>query len=193
MELLHRRRRARAAVAQHAEAGGGGGAAAGSIARGAGAGGGGGGASCAWRVWAAAERGAGAGHRTGRRRCGRWGEKVGREKRLGFEVDPRVVIVCTNLKHWKVSWKKSCGRWIGFLGPDSSAQQAQVVRAACNRSTQACNPCEGHGAQAQAAPAWARQRWWPAQCGVLEPAGLHLTLVDQGTGLHLNTFACQLD
>ena len=22
----------------------------------------------------------------------------------------------TNLKHWKVSWKKSCERWIGFLG-----------------------------------------------------------------------------
>ena len=26
----------------------------------------------------------------------------------------------TNLKHWKVSWKKSCGRWIGFLPPTGS-------------------------------------------------------------------------
>ena len=79
-------------MAQHAEAGGGG---AGSSAREAAA-------AALWRVWAAVERGAGAGHRTGRRRCGRWGEKVGREKRLGFEVDPSAVIVCTNLKHWKV-------------------------------------------------------------------------------------------
>ena len=38
-----------------------------------------------------------------------------RERKLRFELDPRAVIVCTNLKHWKVSWKKSCGRWIGFL------------------------------------------------------------------------------
>ena len=97
-----------AAAAAVQRAGGGGGA--GSSARGAGAGGGAARGRrrrflrvAAWRVWTATERGAGAGHRTGRRRCGRWGEKVGREKRLGFEVNPRGVIVCTNLKYWEVS------------------------------------------------------------------------------------------
>ena len=141
MELLHRRRRrerrwrsTRRQAAAVQRAGGGGGA--GSSARGAGAGGGAARGRrrrflrvAAWRVWAAAERGAGAGHRTGRRRCGRWGEKVGREKRLGFEVDLRAVIVCTNLKHWKVSWKKSCGRWIGFLGGSGAALVPNKQRA----------------------------------------------------------------
>ena len=31
-------------------------------------------------------------------------------------LDLRVIIVCTNLKHWKVDMKKSCGRYIGFTG-----------------------------------------------------------------------------
>ena len=30
-------------------------------------------------------------------------------------LDLRAIIICTNLKHWKVSLKKSCGRWICFL------------------------------------------------------------------------------
>jgi len=36
-----------------------------------------------------------------------------RERNLGFEMDPRAVVVCMNLKQWKVMKKKSSGRYIG--------------------------------------------------------------------------------
>ena len=45
-------------------------------------------------------------------------EKGGVRKREEVRVwlDLRVIIVCTNLKHWKVEKNKSCGRSIGFPG-----------------------------------------------------------------------------
>ena len=40
-----------------------------------------------------------------------------RERNLGFEMDPRAVVVCTNLKQWKVMKKKSSERYIGSTPP----------------------------------------------------------------------------
>ena len=52
-----------------------------------------------------------------RRIWGREREEGGVRKREEARVwlDLRAIIICSNLKYWKVSWKKSCGRWIGFL------------------------------------------------------------------------------
>jgi hypothetical protein len=51
---------------------------------------------------------------------GAWGMREGVRVSSG---DPRVMSGCTNLKHWKLIGKKSCGRYIGFpiflaLGPN---------------------------------------------------------------------------
>ena len=29
-------------------------------------------------------------------------------------MDPKAIVVCTNLKHWKMDMKKSCGKCVGF-------------------------------------------------------------------------------
>ena len=67
-------------------------------ARRAGAGGGGAGAQ------RAGERDAGA---TREQMAAAWGEREGQRKKrkLVFEIDPKAVVVCTNLKQWKVRKK----------------------------------------------------------------------------------------